>query len=42
MDDFKNSILFEYKVLLVKKEIGYPNMIGRNSKFLKNNGPLFV
>lgn len=41
-DDFKKTILFEYKVLLVKKEIGYPNMIRRNSKFFKNNGPLFV
>jgi len=41
-DDFKNFILFEYKVLLVKKEIGYDVVYRRSSSFLKGRTPLSV
>lgn len=41
-DDFKDSILFEYKVLLVKKEIGCDVVYRRFSRFLKGITPLSV
>lgn len=40
--DFKNSILFEYKVFLAKKEIGETVRLRRFSKFFENGDHLFL